>query len=68
MNDAATGTDVTKEMTFLPDRYLTEVKVKIARNNQALPQAKLALGPSIGDQGIAYYGFYLYPPEGLAYD
>jgi YidC/Oxa1 family membrane protein insertase len=66
MNDAATGTDVTKEVTFLPDRYLTEVKLKIARQNQALPQAKLALGPSIGDQGIAYYGFYLYPPEGLA--
>lgn len=65
LNDAATGTDVTKEITFFPDRYLTEVKVKVVRNNQAHP-AKLAIGPSVGDQGIAYYGFYLYPPEGLA--
>ena len=65
MNDAATGTDITKEVIFLPDRYLTEVKVKLTRNNQAL-QPKLALGPSIGDQSIDYYTFYLYPPEGLA--
>ena len=66
LKDAATGTDVTKEVTFLPDRYVTEVKLKITRYNQALPQAKLAVGPSIGDQSIDYYTFYLYQPEGLA--
>lgn len=66
MNDAATGTDVSKEVTFLPDRYLTEVKIKIARQNQAVPQAKIAVGPSVGDQSIGYYTFYLYQPEGLA--
>ena len=66
MSDAATGTDVTKEVTFIPDRYITEVKLKIARQNQALPQAKIAIGPSIGDQSIDYYTFYLYQPEGLA--
>jgi len=65
MSDTATGTDITKEVTFFPDRYLTEVKVKLTRNNQAL-QPKLAVGPSIGDQSIDYYTFYVYAPEGLA--
>lgn len=66
LNDGATGTDVTKEITFFPDRYLTEVKVKVSRSNQTVPQPKLVIGPSIGDQSIDYYTFYLYPPEGLA--
>ncbi len=65
MTDPATGTEVTKEITFFPDRYLTEVKVKVTRNNQTL-QPKLAVGPSIGDQSIEYYSFYVYAPEGLA--
>jgi hypothetical protein len=33
---------------------------------QVVPQARLAIGPNIGDQGIDHYSFYLYAPEGIS--
>ncbi len=66
IHDDATGLDATKRITFFADRYSADVEVKLARGNQPLPQPKLAIGPSIGDQGIDRYNFYLYAPEGIA--
>ena len=66
IRDDATGIDATKRMTFYADRYLAEVELRLTRNNQPVPQASLAIGPSIGDQGIDEYTFYTFPPEGLA--
>jgi len=66
LHDDATGLDVTKSITFFADRYAAEIEVKLTRNNQPVPQASLAIGPNIGDQGIDHYSFYLYPPEGIA--
>lgn len=64
-HDAATGLDATKSITFVADRYSVDVQLSLSRNGQPQP-AKLALGPSIGDQGIDFYTFYLYSPEGIA--
>ena len=66
VHDDATGLDATKRMTFYADRYLAEVELKLTRNNQQLPQASLAIGPSVGDQGIDHYTLYSYAPEGVS--
>ena len=66
LHDDATGLDATKSITFFADRYSVEIEVKLTRNNQPVPQVSLAIGPSIGDQGIDKYNFYLYAPEGIA--
>jgi YidC/Oxa1 family membrane protein insertase len=66
IHDDATGLDANKRMTFYADRYLAEVELKLTRNNQPVPKASLAIGPSIGDQGIDHYTFYSFSPEGLA--
>src|SRR5437588_4085248 len=65
IHDDATGLDATKRITFFADRYTAEVELKILRNNQPLPQVKLAIGPSIGDQGIEHHTFYTVAPEGV---
>jgi YidC/Oxa1 family membrane protein insertase len=66
IHDDATGLDVSKRMTFYADRYIAEVELKLTRNNQAVPQAQLVIGPNIGDQGIDHYTFYSFAPEGVA--
>ena len=66
MRDDATGLDVVKSITFYPDRYITDIQVQLKRGDQTIPQAKLLIGPSIGDQGIPEYSFYSVAPEGIA--
>ncbi|HJZ81852.1 MAG TPA: membrane protein insertase YidC, partial [Pyrinomonadaceae bacterium] len=65
-HDEATGLDVTKRLTFFADKYVAQLELKVARNNQPLPEARLVIGPSVGDQSIEHYSFYLYAPEGIA--
>lgn len=65
LHDDATGIDVVKKLTFRGDLYNVEVSTTVTRNGQPLPQAKLAIGPSIGDQGVPHYTFYSYAPEGV---
>jgi YidC/Oxa1 family membrane protein insertase len=66
MRDDATGLDVSKTLTFNADRYTAEIKINLKQRGQTLPQAKLSIGPSIGDQGITHYSFYSVAPEGIA--
>ena len=66
LQDAATGLSVVKNITFYADRYIADVEIKVMRGGQAVPQAKLLIGPSIGDQGVQNYSFYSVAPEGIA--
>ena len=66
LHDDATGLDATKSISFFADRYSAEIEIRLTRNNQPVPQASLAIGPNIGDQGIDHYSLYLYAPEGVA--
>lgn len=66
LRDEATGLDVVKSITFYPDRYVTDIQVHLKRGDQIVPEAKLLIGPSIGDQGISHYSFYSVAPEGIA--
>ncbi|MFN2577186.1 MAG: membrane protein insertase YidC [Pyrinomonadaceae bacterium] len=66
VHDDATGLDAEKRVTFFADRYIAQIELKLTRNNQTVPDAKIVIGPNIGDQSIDHYSFYLYAPEGIA--
>jgi YidC/Oxa1 family membrane protein insertase len=66
MHDDVTGVDAIKKLTFRGDNYNVQVETNLTKNGQPLPQAKIAIGPSIGDQGVPKYTFYSYAPEGVA--
>ena len=61
------GGQVKKTLAFDADRYTTDLAVTINRNGQAVPQAKLTVGPSIGDQGLGHHTFYSVAPEAIAF-
>ncbi|MEJ7709722.1 MAG: hypothetical protein WKF84_07635 [Pyrinomonadaceae bacterium] len=65
MRDAATGLDVVKSFVLSADRYSADLEVKALRNGEAIPQVKLAVGPSIGDQSVSTYTFYSVAPEAV---
>lgn len=58
---------VRKKILFDADRYETNLAVQLKRGDQAIPQVKVAIGPSIGDQGIGYHTFYSVAPEAVAF-
>lgn len=66
MRDEATGLDVVKTFRFDANSYSVDLGFKLTRGGQAMPNAKLAIGPSIGDQGVPFYTFYSVAPEGVA--
>jgi YidC/Oxa1 family membrane protein insertase len=60
------GLQVRKSLVFDADRYSTDLSVIVKRNEQAIPQVKITIGPSIGDQGITHHTFYSVAPEAIA--
>ncbi|MBA3256751.1 MAG: membrane protein insertase YidC [Pyrinomonadaceae bacterium] len=66
LRDGGTGLNVTKRLTFDAERYSTDFEVMIKRGDQLIPQVRLKIGPSIGDQGIKQYTFYSVAPEAIA--
>ncbi len=56
---------VRKTVVFDADRYETDLAVSVKRGDQAIPQVKVAIGPSIGDQGVGYHTFYSVAPEAV---
>jgi YidC/Oxa1 family membrane protein insertase len=52
------GLEVTKTFVFRADSYLSDLGVKLSRNGQPVPNTRLAIGASIGDQSIAKHNFY----------
>jgi YidC/Oxa1 family membrane protein insertase len=66
LNDPS-GLNIAKTLTFAGDRYSTDLEITLQRGTQVVPQVKLRIGPSIGDQGVQHYSFYSVPPEGVAF-
>lgn len=64
MRDGATGTLATKTLVFDGDDYDVGLEAKVERNGGGLP-VELSVGPSIGDQGVPRYTFYLLAPEAV---
>jgi YidC/Oxa1 family membrane protein insertase len=63
--DPGTGLNVSKVMIFDGDDYSVDLQITIKRGDQVLPQARLRVGPSIGDQGVKKYSFYSVAPEAV---
>ena len=63
----ANGLQVRKTIAFDADRYESDFSVQVKRGETVVPQVKIAIGPSIGDQGVGHHTFYSVAPEGVAY-
>jgi YidC/Oxa1 family membrane protein insertase len=63
--DPGTGLNVSKVMIFDGDDYSVDLQITIKRGDQIVPQARLRVGPSIGDQGVKKYSFYSVAPEAV---
>ena len=67
LRDTASNLEVTKSITFDSESYGTDLEVKVRRGDQIIPQAKIQVGPSTGDQGVKSYNFYSVAPEAIAF-
>lgn len=65
LRDEATGLEATKTLKFTGDSYIVDVGVGFARDGQFAPKVSIAIGPSIGDQGVPEYSFYAIAPEAV---
>jgi YidC/Oxa1 family membrane protein insertase len=65
LTDPATGIEATKSLIFFADSYIVNLETRLTQNGQPLPNAKIAIGPNIGDQGVKEYTFYSVAPEGV---
>ena len=66
LRDEATGVEVVKSFSFDAETYSVTLSPKLTRGGQPVPSVKLAIGPSIGDQGVPHYTGYATPPQGVA--
>lgn len=66
LNDKANGLDVVKTLALDGDSYVADFEVTIKRGEKVIPQAKVRVGSSIGDQGVKHYTFYSVAPEAVA--
>jgi hypothetical protein len=57
--------EVAKTIVLNADSYIADLEVTIKRGGQVVPQARLRVGPSIGDQGVKQYTFYSVAPEAV---
>lgn len=66
LRDETTQTEAIKTLTLRADSYVSDLQTKLTRNGQTIPNAKLQIGASIGDQGIKHYNYYAIEPEAVA--
>jgi YidC/Oxa1 family membrane protein insertase len=57
--------EVIKKLTFDADHYAVRLETKVLQSGQPVPGVKIAVGPSIGDQGVQHFNFYSIAPEAI---
>lgn len=62
----ATGIEVKKSFVFRGDNYVSDLAVSVKQNGQTVPNTKLVIGASIGDQAIGHHNFYHIESEAVA--
>src|SRR6185295_14857992 len=62
----ANRVQVRKKIACDADYYETDLSLQVKRGDETIPQVKLAIGPSIGDQGVSHHTFYSVAPEAIA--
>lgn len=60
------GLTVKKTFTFRADSYLADLALDVKQNGQVVPNTRLAIGASIGDQAIPHHNFYHIESEAVA--
>jgi YidC/Oxa1 family membrane protein insertase len=65
LSEPGSNLEVLKKLTFDADYYAVRLETKILQGGQPVPGAKIAIGPSIGDQGVQHFNFYSIAPEGI---
>ncbi len=65
LSDKVTGLDVAKTLVLDGDSYIANLEVTIKRGDKVVPQARIRVGPSVGDQGVKRYTFYSVAPEAV---
>jgi YidC/Oxa1 family membrane protein insertase len=63
----ANRNQVQKKIIFDGDHYETDLSLLVKRGDETIPQVKVAIGPSIGDQGVPHHTFYSVAPEAVSY-
>lgn len=63
----ASGVEVKKTFVFRADSYVADLGVSVKKGGQPVPNTKLLIGASIGDQAIAHHSFYHIESEAVAY-
>lgn len=67
LRDEANALEVTKTFIFRADNYVTDLNIKVLRNGQPVPNVKLAIGASIGDQSVPHHNYYHIESEAVAF-
>jgi len=65
LSEPGSNVEVTKKLIFDADQYAVKLETKVLQAGQPVPNAKMVIGPNIGDQGIANFNFYSIAPEGI---
>ncbi len=66
LSELSGNLEVVKKLTFDADHYAVRLETKVLQGGQPVPNAKISIGPSIGDQGVQHFNFYSIAPEGIA--
>lgn len=66
LQDQATNLSVVKTLVLDGSSFIADLEITIKRDDKVVPQAKLRVGPSFGDQGVKHYTFYSVAPEAVA--
>ncbi len=66
LEDPASRLQLRKTIVFDADRYDIDLTVLLRRGDSIVPQVKLRVGPSSGDQGVKQHTFYSVAPEAIA--
>jgi YidC/Oxa1 family membrane protein insertase len=61
------GLQVRKTIGFDAEKYETDLSLTVKRGDAVVPQVKVTIGPSIGDQGVSHHTFYSVAPEAVSY-
>ena len=60
------GVEVKKAFVFRADSYVADLAIDLKQNGQPIPNARLAIGASIGDHAINHHTFYQIESEAVA--
>src|SRR6185295_6815373 len=61
----ANRVQVRKKIVFDGNHYETDLSLLVKRGDETVPQVKVTIGPSIGDQGVPHHTFYSVAPEAV---